>query len=115
MPFLTAQAGRRTRAVCIYIKVKEAGTMEIKGIGGIISTYKTKAAKAQPTKSTSAAVSAKNTDRVEFGFEAALTSAKSAVAAEVRADASPQELLEAKNTAEQGIESGMIAAMMFMG
>ncbi len=89
--------------------------MEIKRIGGVISTYKSKTTKAQAPKSTSAAVSAKNTDRVEFGFEAALTSAKSAVAAEVRADASPQELLEAKNTAEQGVESGAIAAMMFMG
>lgn len=89
--------------------------MEIKGIGGVISTYKTKTTKVQAPKSTSAVVSAKNTDRVEFGFEAALTSAKAAVAAEVRADASPQELLEAKNMAEQGVESGAIAAMMFMG
>lgn len=63
----------------------------------------------------SAAVSAKKTDRVEFGFEAALTSARSAIAAEVRADASPQELLEAQNTAQQGVDGAMIAAMMFMG
>lgn len=89
--------------------------MEIKGIGGVISTYKSKTTKAQAPKKESAAVSAKKTDRVEFGFEAALTSAKSAIAAEVRADASPKELLEAQNTAEQGVDSAMIAAMMFMG
>lgn len=90
--------------------------MEIKGIGGVISTYKSKAAKAQaPKKEESAAVSAKKTDRVEFGFEAALTSARSAIAAEVRADATPQELLEAQNTARQGVAGSMIAAMLFMG
>ncbi len=89
--------------------------MEIKRIGGVISTYNSKTTKTQAPKSIGAAVSAKNTDRVEFGFEAALTSAKSAVAAEVRADAAPQELLEAQNTAEQGVESAAIAAMMFMG
>lgn len=89
--------------------------MEIKGIGGVISTYKSKTTKAQAPKKESAAVSAKKTDRVEFGFEAALTSARSAIAAEVRADASPQELLEAQKTAEQGVDSGAIAAMMFMG
>lgn len=89
--------------------------MEIKRIGGVIPAYSSKTAKTQAPKSIGAAVSAKNTDRVEFGFEAALTSAKSAVAAEVRADAAPQELLEAQNTARQGVESAAIAAMMFMG
>lgn len=87
--------------------------MEIKRIGGIISTYQT--AKAQSPKKTSAAAPAKNTDRVEFGFESALTAAKSAVAAEVRADASPQELLEGKNTAEQGVESLILASFILMG
>ena len=89
--------------------------MEIKGIGGVISTYKSKTAKVQAPKSAGAAASAKNTDRVEFGFESALNTAKADIAAEVRADASPRELLDAKNAAEQGVESSAIAAMMFMG
>ena len=89
--------------------------MEIKRIGGVISTYNSKTAKVQSPKSTSAAASAKNTDRVEFGFESALNTAKAEIAAEVRADASPRELLDAKNAAEQGVESSAIAAIMFMG
>lgn len=88
--------------------------MEIKGINGIISTYKT--AKAQTPKKSSAAVSAKNnTDRVEFGFEKTLAAAKFALAQEVNADASPRELVEAQNTAEQGLTSSEIAALIFMG
>lgn len=86
--------------------------MEIKRIGGVISTYQT--TKAQSPKKTSAAVPAKNTDRVEFGFETALTAAKSAVAAEVRADAAPQELLDAQNTAKQGVDPSVLAALMLM-
>ena len=89
--------------------------MEIKRIGGVISTYNSKTAKVQAPKSTSAVAPTKNTDRVEFGFEAALNTAKAEIAAEVRADASPRELLDAKNVAEQGVESSAIAAMMFMG
>ena len=89
--------------------------MEIKRIGGVISTYNSKTTKVQAPASTGAAASAKNTDRVEFGFESALNTAKAEIAAEVRADASPRELLDAKNTAEQGVESSAIAAMMFMG
>lgn len=87
--------------------------MEIKRIGGIISSYQ--AAKAQTPKKTSAAAPAKNTDRVEFGFETALTAAKAAVAAELRADASPQELLEGKNTAEQGIDPAILSSFILMG
>ena len=88
--------------------------MEIKGIGGMISTYKT--TKAQAPKKSSAAVSAKNkTDRVEFGFETALTAAKAAIAQDVRSDASLQGLREAQNTAQQGVESADIAALIFMG
>lgn len=88
--------------------------MEIKGINGIISTYKT--TKAQSPKKTSAAVSAKNnTDRVEFGFEKTLAAAKLAIAQEVNSDASPKELLEAQNTAEQGLTSAELAALIFMG
>lgn len=88
--------------------------MEIKGIGGIYSGYKT--TKAQSPTKTSAAVSAKNnTDRVEFGFEAALVNAKAALAQEIRADASLTELREAQNTAEQGVAAADIAAMILMG
>lgn len=87
--------------------------MEIKRIGGIISSYQ--AQKAQSPKKTSAAAPAKNTDRVEFGFETALTAAKAAVAAELRADATPQELLEGKNAAERGIDSAILSSVILMG
>jgi len=88
--------------------------MEIKGINGIISTYKT--TKAQTPKKSSAAVSAKNnTDRVEFGFEKTLAAAKLALTQEINADASPRELVEAQNTAEQGLTSAEIAALIYMG
>lgn len=96
------------------LPIKEAGTMEIKGINGIISTYKT--TKAQTPKKSSAAVSAKNnTDRVEFGFEKTLAAAKLAITQEINADASPRELVEAQNTAEQGLTGAEIAALIFMG
>lgn len=88
--------------------------MEIKGINGFISAYKT--TKAQMPKKSSAAVSAKNnTDRVEFGFEKTLAAAKMAIAQEVNSDASPRDLVEAQNTAEQGLTSAEIAALIFMG
>ncbi len=87
--------------------------MEIKRISGVISTYKT--AKAQAPKKTSAAVSAKKTDRVEFGFATALDAAKAAIAQEVRADAAPEELREAQSLAENGVSSGKLAALFFMG
>ena len=89
--------------------------MEIKRIGGVISTYNSNTAKVQAAKSAGAAASAKNTDRVEFGFESALNAAKADIAAEVRADASPRDLLDAKNAAEQGVESSAVAAAMFIG
>ena len=88
--------------------------MEIKGIGGIISTYKNTRA-AAPKKSGAADSTKNNTDRVEFGFAAALDTAKEALAAEVRADATPRELVDAGETARQGIDSAAIAAMIFMG
>ncbi len=78
--------------------------MEIKGISGVINTYKT--TKAQAPKKTSAAVSAKKTDRVEFGFDKALGAAKAAIANEVAANATAEEL----NSAQQALESGMTAA-----
>lgn len=87
--------------------------MEIKGISGVISTYKT--TKAQAPKKTSAAVSAKKTDRVEFGFDKALGAAKSAIAQEVAADASAEELSSAKSSLDSGFTSVEIAAMLFMG
>lgn len=89
--------------------------MEIKGINnGFISTYK--ATKAQTPKKSGAAVSAKNnTDRVEFGFEKTLAAAKMAIAQEVNSDASPKELLEAKNTAEQGLTNAELAALILLG
>lgn len=87
--------------------------MEIKGIGGIITSYK--AANVRSPKKTGAAAPAKNTDRVEFGFESALTAAKAAVAAELRADATPQELLEGKNTAEQGVDPEILSSFILMG
>ncbi len=88
--------------------------MEIKGLGRIISTYKTQ--KTVAPKSTSAAVSAKNnTDRVEFGFETALAAAKAQIVQEASADATVQELREAMNTAAQDIPADEIAALIFMG
>lgn len=87
--------------------------MEIKGLGGVISAYKT--TKANAPKKVSAAVSAKNnTDRVEFGFAAAITAAKAEIANEVNADAAPQEILEAGKTAgNYGAEE--LAAIILMG
>ena len=87
--------------------------MEIKRIGGLISSYQ--AAKVHSPKKTGAAAPAKNTDRVEFGFESALTAAKNAVAAELRADATPQELLEGKKTAEQGVDPSILSSVIIMG
>lgn len=87
--------------------------MEIKGISGVISTYKT--TKAQAPKKTSAAVSAKNTDRVEFGFVKSLEAAKAAIAQEVRQDASLDEIREAQKTLENDVSSDELAALFFMG
>lgn len=87
--------------------------MEIKGLGGIISAYKT--TKANAPKKVSAAVSAKNnTDRVEFGFAAAITAAKAEIANEVKADAAPQEIVDAgKSAGSYGAEE--LAALILMG
>ena len=72
--------------------------MEIKGIGGVYSAYKT--TKASTPKKTGAAAAAKNnTDRVEFGFAAAITAAKAEIASEVRANATPQEIVDAGKSA----------------
>lgn len=87
--------------------------MEIKGISGVISTYKT--TKAQTPKKTSAAVSAKNTDRVEFGFAKSLEAAKAAISQEISRDASLDEIREAQKTIEGGVSSNELAALFFMG
>ena len=87
--------------------------MEIKGLGGIISAYKT--TKANAPKKVSAAVSAKNnTDRVEFGFAASITAAKAEIANEVNADATPQEIVEAGKSAGD-FSREELAAMILMG
>lgn len=87
--------------------------MEIKGIGGIIPAYKN--TKVSAPKKSGAAVTPKNTDRVEFGFAASLDAAKAAIAQEVRADAAPRELLDAGETAERGIDNNVLASIIFMG
>lgn len=87
--------------------------MEIKRINGIISAYQTQKTGA-PRKS-SAAAAAKNTDRVEFGFDTALAAAKNGIAQEIKADAAPQEISQASRTAEQGVPAEDIAAYILMG
>lgn len=87
--------------------------MEIKGIGGIINTYKPQ--KMSTARKAAASVSAKKTDRVEFGFETALTAAKNDIAREAAADASSAELLEAQQTAQQGIDANTLASFILMG
>lgn len=87
--------------------------MEIKRIGGVISTYNT--SKALAPKKTSAAVSAKNTDRVEFGFAKSLEAAKAAIAEEAKRDASLEELREAQKTLENGVATNDLAALFIMG
>lgn len=83
--------------------------MEIKGINGMMSAYKT--TKAQAPKKPGALAAAKtNTDRIEFGFETALANAKSALAAEIKADASPKELVDAARTAEDGVDAAVIVS-----
>ena len=90
--------------------------MEIKGINGAYSAYRTQ--KNNAPKKTSASVSSKsngNTDRVEFGFDAAIAAARAGIAQEVNASASPQELVEAQKTADEGVPSEELAAYILMG
>ncbi len=87
--------------------------MEIKGIGGIYSPYKT--TKASAPKKSGAAVSAKNnTDRVEFGFAAAIAAAKADIASAVNANATPQEIVDAGNSAGD-FSREELAALILMG
>lgn len=88
--------------------------MEIKGINGMVSAYKTTKSQS-PKKPSASAVVKTNTDRVEFGFEAAIASAKAAIAAEAKADAAPKEILEAAETAENGVEASVLASFILMG
>lgn len=86
--------------------------MEIRGIGRIFSAYKT--AKTDAPKKTSAPVSAKKTDRVEFGFAAAITAAKAEIANEVNADVTPKEIVDAGKQAGE-FSSEELAALILMG
>lgn len=87
--------------------------MEIKGIGGVFSAYRTAKASA-PKKSSAAAIAKNNTDRVEFGFAAAITAAKAEIANEVNADATPQEIVNAGKLASD-FSREELAALILMG
>ena len=87
--------------------------MEIKRINGMISAYQTQ--KNSAPKKSSAAAAVKNTDRVEFGFDTALAAAKNGIAQEIKADAAPQELSQARQTAEQGVPAAELAAYILLG
>ena len=87
--------------------------MEIKGIGGVINTYKTN--KTTAPKKAAVSASVKKTDRVLFGFDTALTAAKNAIAQEVKADAGAADILSAQNTAEEGISAAELASYILMG
>ena len=52
---------------------------------------------------------------MEFGFEAAIASAKAAIAAEVKADAAPKELVEASETAQNGVDAATLASYILLG
>lgn len=88
--------------------------MEIKGIGGVYSAYKT--AKASAPKKTGAAEAAKNnTDRVEFGFAAAISAAKAEIVNEVNANATPQEIVDAGKLTAHDFSREELAALILMG
>lgn len=87
--------------------------MEIKGIGGVYSAYKTTKANA-PKKTSDATVVKNNTDRVEFGFAAAINAAKAEIAAEVNASATPQDILDAAKSAGS-FSQDELAALILMG
>lgn len=87
--------------------------MEIKRIEGVFAAYKT--TKANAPKKTSAAAAAKsNTDRVEFGFAAAISAAKAEIANEVNANAAPQEIVEAGKSAGN-VSRESLAALILAG
>ncbi len=82
--------------------------MEIKRINGAINTYTSRRVETKKRVDTSAP--ARNVDRVEFGFEKALGAAKKGIAAEIRADASPEDIAEAKKTIAQDVPSEILAS-----
>lgn len=87
--------------------------MDIKRISGVYSAYNT--TKASAPKKNSAAGSAKNnTDRVEFGFAAAIKAAKAEIASAVNANATPQEIVEAGKAAD-GFSRESLAALIITG
>ncbi len=87
--------------------------MEIKRIGGVINTYNSN--RSSNVKKTEASASVKNIDRVEFGFEKALQAAKMGISAEIKADASAQDIAAARNTAENGVAASEIAGYILFG
>lgn len=87
--------------------------MEIKRINGVISTYS--AQKSGKAARPAAAASAKNIDRVEFGFETALAAAKKGIASAVKADATAQEIDAARETAETGVSASELAGLILLG
>lgn len=87
--------------------------MEIKRINGVLSAYNT--TRKGAVAKTEAASSMRNTDRVEFSFETALNAAKKGIAAAVNADAAPQELEQAKLTAENGVSASELASYIVFG
>lgn len=87
--------------------------MEIKRINGVINAYG--AQKKGRVSKPAAAASAKNIDRVEFGFETALAAAKKGISSAVKADATPAEIAEARNTAENGVPASELAGLILLG
>lgn len=87
--------------------------MEIKRINGVLNAYQTVKKGAAPKTETASSV--RNTDRVEFGFDTALQAAKNGIAAAVKADAAPQELEQAKQTLENGVEAADLASYILFG
>lgn len=87
--------------------------MEIKRISGVISAYNSN--RSTKVNKTEASASVKNIDRVEFGFEKALQAAKAGISAEIKADASAQDIAAAKATAEKGVAASEIAGYILFG
>ena len=87
--------------------------MEIKRINGVLSAYKTTRKSAAPRAE--AASTVRNTDRVEFGFDTALQAATRGIAATVQADATPQELNEARGALDTGVEANELASYIIFG
>ena len=87
--------------------------MEIKRVNGIISTYSANKASAPQKPTAKSAVA--NTDKILFGFESAIASARAQIAEEIKADATPAELVEAAAQAENSNTARELAALILMG